>query len=110
MDLINHLVPPPLHGQGRLPLDQVAQSPIQVGLEITTNYRIPISPYETFLMWETSWHPGQVPGWHKEPERCGLHRSYSYGCQPSTCPKLLFSFCFLAQKSSRSSFQRSFPY
>jgi len=28
-----HLVQPPCHGQGHLPLDQVAQSPIQPGLE-----------------------------------------------------------------------------
>jgi len=32
-DLIDHLVPTPLHGEGHLPLDQVAQSPVQPGLE-----------------------------------------------------------------------------
>ena len=31
-DLKDHLVQPPCHGQGHLPLDQVAQSPIQPGL------------------------------------------------------------------------------
>ncbi|EOA97032.1 hypothetical protein Anapl_17450, partial [Anas platyrhynchos] len=32
-DLKDHPVPPPCHGLGHLPLDQVAQSPIQPGLE-----------------------------------------------------------------------------
>ena len=32
-DLKDHLVPPPCHGQGHLPLAQVAQSPVQPGLE-----------------------------------------------------------------------------
>jgi len=32
-NLIDHLVPPLCHGQGHLPLDQVAQSPIQRGLQ-----------------------------------------------------------------------------
>ena len=32
-DLIDHLVPTPCHGQRHLPLDQVAQSLIQPGLE-----------------------------------------------------------------------------
>ena len=32
-DLKGHLIPTPLHGQGHLLLDQVAQSPIQPGLE-----------------------------------------------------------------------------
>ncbi|KAK4821804.1 hypothetical protein QYF61_003833 [Mycteria americana] len=32
-DLKDHLVPTPCHGQGQLPLDQVAQSPMQPGLE-----------------------------------------------------------------------------
>jgi len=32
-DLTYHLVPTPCHGQGHLPLDQVAQSPIQPGLD-----------------------------------------------------------------------------
>lgn len=32
-DLKDHLVLPPWHRQGQLPLDQVAQSPIQCGLE-----------------------------------------------------------------------------
>jgi len=32
-DLKDHLVPPPRHGQGHLPLEQAAQSPIQPGLE-----------------------------------------------------------------------------
>ena len=30
-DLKDHLVPTPCHGQGHLPLDQLAQSPIQPG-------------------------------------------------------------------------------
>jgi len=30
---IDHLVPTPCHGQAHLPLDKVAQSPIQTGLE-----------------------------------------------------------------------------
>jgi len=32
-DLKDRLVPAPRHGQGHLPLDQAAQSPIQPGLE-----------------------------------------------------------------------------
>jgi len=32
-NLKDYLVQPPCHGQGHLPLDQVAQSPIQPGLE-----------------------------------------------------------------------------
>ena len=31
--LTDHLVPTPCHGQGHLPPDQVAQSPVQPGLE-----------------------------------------------------------------------------
>jgi len=32
--LTEQLIPKPCHGQGHLPLDQVAQSPIQPGLEL----------------------------------------------------------------------------
>jgi len=32
-DLKHHLVPTPCHGQGHLPQDQGAQSPVQPGLE-----------------------------------------------------------------------------
>jgi len=32
-DLKGHFIPTPLHGQGHLPLDQVAQSLVQPGLE-----------------------------------------------------------------------------
>lgn len=32
-DLNDHLVPPPCHRQGHIPLGQAAQSPIQPGLE-----------------------------------------------------------------------------
>ena len=32
-DIVDHLAPTLHHGQGHLPLDQVAQSPVQPGLE-----------------------------------------------------------------------------
>ena len=111
--LIDHLVALPCHGQGHLPLDQVAQRPIQPGLEhfqrgastafLGNLFQCPTAPIMKIFFLISNLN---LPSFHLKPLRLVL-------CTPCPCKKSFSGFLIdpfsYRQAAIRSSQSLLFP-